>query len=451
MDNITNNKLAKEFTIKELIKFSLPSIVMMLCMSAYTIVDGIFVARFVGTDALSALNIVYPLVGVAMAIAIMFATGGAAIVSKQMGENEKDKANNSFSIILYTMLAICFILVALSLIFLDDIILLLGASEDLTLLPLCRAYLIPMLIVAPLAMLQALFQTFFVVAGRPTIGFGLTALAGVVNIILDYVFMGPMQMGIIGASLGTAIGMTIPSIVGIIFFIRNKNGLHLLFKPKFNSKVIMKACTNGSSEMVTNLSASVVTVLFNLYMMKTLGSAGVSAITIVGYTQFLLNALYFGFSIGIAPIISYHFGAQNNDYLKKLVKMCVKFTLISAIFIFVISISSAKLLAQVFATEGSEVYTIAVRGLMLVAPAYIFSGINILASGTYTALSDGLTSAIISFSRTLVFTISSLFLLTYLLGSDGLFLSLVVAEILSIILVGLITFYKVKKKSYILK
>ena len=278
-----NQSLSRNFTFGQLVWYALPSIIMMVFMSLYTIVDGFFVARFVSTDALSAINIVYPVINLILGVSIMLATGGSAVVARLMGEGRHQEARENFSLIVVVGVIAGVVISAVGMLFTDQIIRLLGGSGDL--LPLCRSYLQILLLFAPAYILQMLFQAFTMTAGKPALGMISTILAGVVNGILDYLLIVPLGMGIAGAALATAAGYLVPAAIGIIFFIRNKEGLHFA-KPKFRGQVLRQSCLNGSSEMVTNLSTSVVTFLFNILMLHYLGSDGVASITIVLYTQF---------------------------------------------------------------------------------------------------------------------------------------------------------------------
>ena len=437
-----NNNLAKEFDLKSLLRFSAPSIAMMVFTSLYTIVDGIFVSNLVGTDALSAINICYPLLSLFYAISIMFSTGGCAVVSIQLGEGNSKKANRLFAFITLSALVVTAALAVVSFIFLEPLLTFLGCSE--TLMPLCKSYLSVLLVFAPVLTLQILFQSFFVAAGKPALGLILTVSAGISNMILDYVFMAHFNSGISGAALATAAGYFIPAIGGVIFFLKNRNGLCFSL-PQADFKALLKSCTNGSSEMVTNLSTSITTMLFNITMMKHLGNDGVAAITAVLYSQFLLTALYLGFSVGVAPILSYHYGAGNCAYLNNLKRICYKFVLATSVLSFVLAFSMSNPLASLFSENNQNVHELIKHGMMLFSVGFIFSGFNIFTSAFFTALSDGLTSAIVSFSRTFLFIIAGLYLMMAILGIDGLWLSIPFAELCAFVIS--IIFLKAKQKT----
>lgn len=302
----TENPLSRDFDIKSLLKFAFPTIVMMLFMGLYTIVDTIFVARFAGTNALSALNIVCPVINLMVGLGTMLATGGSAIVARKMGAGEHIRASRDFTLIICVGALLGVIIAVLGIAFIDRTIWGLGAGRIL--FPYCREYLFVLLLFTPASIMQVLFQNLIVTAGRPGIGMALGVSAGAANILFDYIFMVPLQMGIKGAALGTGIGYLIPTVAGILFFTAGNGSLHFK-KPVMDISVLAGGCANGFSEMVSQAASAVTTFLFNRIMMKLLGEDGVAAITIIIYTQFLLTALYIGFSMGVAPVISYNYAA----------------------------------------------------------------------------------------------------------------------------------------------
>lgn len=426
-----NNTIAKEFTVSSLLRFAFPTMVMMMFTSLYTIVDGIFVSRFVGTNALSAVNIVYPLINVVIGVGVMLATGGSAVIARQMGEGKNEDARRNFSfLVLFGVLA-GVVIGVLGLLFTRPIVLMLGASEALV--GYCEEYLRILLLFAPAMMLQLLFQTFFVTAGKPMLGLLLTVGAGVTNAVLDYVLIVPLQMGIRGAALATVTGYLLPSVFGVVYFLRRKEGLHFI-RPRFNGKVLRESAFNGMSEMVTNLSMGIITFLFNITMMRYLGEDGVAAITIVMYSQFLLTSMFLGFSMGVGPVVSYNYGSANHPQLKKVFKICIWSVGISSVVILVCSLLFSSSLVGVFTPKDSPVYAIASRGFLLFSVNYLFAGVNIFASAFFTALSDGKVSAIISLMRTFVFIVLGMLLLPLFLQVDGIWLAVPFAELLSILL-----------------
>lgn len=437
--------IGQKFTPLSLLKFAFPSMIMMVFMSLYTIVDGIFISKYVGSGGLSSVNIVYPMFSLLLAVGIMLATGGSAVVAKEMGQGNTKKAREHFSFLTTTGLLVSVLFLIVGVFFGRNISYLLGANDNL--IEHCNTYLKILLLFAPAGMLQALFQSFFVTAGKPRFGLFVTVLGGVTNAVLDYVFMGPMDMGVAGAALATGIGQLIPALSGLIYFSFGKGDIHFT-KFKVDMKSLWEASINGSSEMVTNISNAVVTYLFNITMMKMAGEEGVAAITIIMYAQFLFNALYFGFSMGTAPVLSFQYGAKRNVELQKLSKICTSFVLISSVMVTLISFVSAKTVVGIFVLPQSEAYAITVPGFILFAISYLFSGYNIYSSSFFTALSDGKTSAIISFVRTFVCIIASLLILPRIIGINGVWLAIPLAEFLTF---GLSYYYQRGQKLVIKK
>lgn len=424
------NSISKDFKFFSLLRFALPTIIMMIFMSLYTIIDGIFISRMVGSFALSSSNIIYPMTNILMAVGIMLATGGSAVIARKLGEGKEQEANKNFTMIILTGLTAGILGMLLGNLFLEPLCRMLGATD--TLLPYSTSYLGILMAFAPMCMLQMLFQSFFVTAGHPQLGLCLTIAGGIANMVLDYVFMGPLQMGVAGAALATGIGQTIPALVGLMYFLIQKKGLHFV-KPSFDLRVLGESCFNGSSEMVTNLSSAIVTYLFNIIMLRLAGEIGVAAITVVLYGQFLFNALFLGFSIGVAPVISFNLGLRNEERLKRVYGICMRFVVAASLVITVAAVLGAPLIAQVFLKKGAEGYDLTRRGCALFALSYLFAGTNILASGIFTALSDGRRSALISFLRTFVFIVAAVLILPVILNTDGVWLSIPLAETLTLV------------------
>ncbi len=424
-ETMSKNAISKSFTFPSLIRFTLPTMVMMVVFSLYTIVDGVFVSRFVGTNALSGINIVFPAVSLTYAIAIMLATGGSAIIAKKLGEGDSLGARQDFS--MFTLIAVItgVVLAVIGLLFLEPIVRMLGATD--LLMGYCMDYLRILLFFFPMSMLQLVYQAFFVTEGKPNIGLGLTIGSGAANILLDYLFIVPMGMGIAGAAWGTAIGQSIPAVAGTLYFMRKKANLRFT-RPKFSWRTLGLGCFNGSSEMVTNLSGSITTLLFNLAMIHFAGEDGVAAMSIVLYAQFLFIALYFGFSQGVAPVISYHYGSQNPGEIKKLFRYSMIFVCTTSVAVMALAIFSAPYITSVFAPRDSAVYNMTVHGFLLFSVSFLLSGVNIFASAFFTALSNGKLSALISFLRTFVFIVAGIMLLPFVLGLDGVWLSIPFAE-----------------------
>ncbi len=426
------NPLAKNFTAISLIKFALPSMVMMLFMGLYTIIDTIFIARFIHTNALSSINIVCPVINLIVGLGTMLATSSSAIIAKKMGNKKLEEAKSNFTFIIITGLVIGIIITVIGFLFLDEIIYGLGAST--VLFPYCKDYLSIQLIFAVFNIMQVLYQNLLVTAGKPTLGLLLAILAGTVNIIFDYIFIVLLQIGIKGAAIGTGIGYLIPTIIGTIFFLTKKSELHFCI-PKIDISVLRKSCSNGASEMVSQCSTAITTFLFNITMMKLLGEDGVAAITAIIYSQFLLTTLYIGFSMGIAPIISYNYGSGNIKRLKKIVRICFYFITGISIFVFLFSMFYRKNIARIFAKNNKNVFEIIKMGFSIFSFSFLFSGYNIFASSLLTALSNGKLSAIISFLRTFGFITIFLLILPKFLKATGIWLAVPFAELLTLMLV----------------
>lgn len=423
--------ISREFTTGELLRFAAPSIVMMLFLSMYTIVDGFFISRYVGTAALSATNIVYPLIGFFLAVGIMFATGGSAVVASEMGRGEHQEANGHFTAVVLAAVGFSILAGAICLGFTEPVLDFLGAGADTRVH--ARQYITVLLWFMPMSMLQCLFQSFLVTAGRPGLGLGLTVGAGLANMVLDYLFIVPLGLGIAGAALATSIGYCIPALGGLWFFVRNKSGLRFS-RPLWDFPVLLKSCANGASEMVTNLASSIITVIFNLILMAWIGTDGVAAITVIMYTQFLMVAFFMGFSIGVAPVYGFHYGAGNYDYLKHIRDHCIRFVLGASVVVCAVSFLSSGTIAVIFAPRGSLTAQLVDRGMRLFSLSFLFAGYNIFASALFTALSDGRTSALISFARTFFFILVGIWLMTTLFALDGLWLAIPFAELVTAVL-----------------
>ena len=429
--------IEKEFNAGSLLMFSLPSIIMLVFMSLYTIVDGIFISHFVGDNGLSATNISYPAISVIIAIGVMLGTGGCAAVAKQMGEGKIDMARRSFSFLIAAGIVLGILCMVIGNVWLTPLLHLMGATDIL--LGYCQDYLSILLYFAPACILQLMFQSFFVAAGKPNIGLITTIAGGVTNAVLDYLLMGPMHMGISGAALATGMGQLIPSLTGIVFFIFYRKDLYFV-RFGFYKKLLLQSCLNGSSEMVANMATAVVTLLFNIVMLRLAGETGVAAITILFYGQFVFNALYLGYSMGVAPVISFNYGKQNYRRLLRLFHICVAFIMISSAVITIIALVSSPFVIEAFVSSDSETYHMAFRGFIIFAFNFLFAGINIFSSSFYTALSDGKTSAFISFLRTFGFLTGCILILPMILGTDGVWLSVPIAEFLTMF----IAVYKLK-------
>ena len=436
------NPLSQNFTLKSLLKFSFPTILMMIFMGLYTVVDTIFVARFVDTNALSALNIVCPVINLIVGLGTMLATGGSAIVARKMGAGEHTRAAQDFTLIISAGILSGVLIAVLGTVFTPRIVWGLGASRIL--FPYCKEYLFILLLFTPASILQVLFQNLIVTAGRPGMGMVLGVSAGIVNILLDYLFMVPLHMGIKGAAFGTGIGYMIPAVIGLWFFSAKRGSLHFR-KPVIDFSVLAESCTNGFSEMVSQAATAVTTFLFNRIMMRLLGENGVAAITIIIYTQFLLSALYIGFSMGVAPVISYNYGKQDGRQLKNVFSICMRFIVFVSVTVFAAAFIFGSSLVGIFAEKGMPVYEIARNGFLIFPFSFLFCGLNIFTSAAFTALSNGKLSAILSFLRTFGLITVLLFTLPNVLGVTGVWLAVPTAELITMV-VALVFLHQNREK-----
>ena len=427
-----NNTLSRQFKAGSLLRYAMPSVFMMMIFSMYSVVDGMFISKFVSTDALAGLNIVFPITNLLVAICIMIAHGGNAIISKYMGEGDMNKARQVFTALPLVALGFGGIIMLFGLLYTTPIAYFLGANEAT--IDHAVAYGRTMLMFVPFSVLQMMYQTYFVTAGKPHLGLILTLISGVTNVILDYVFIIPCNMGIAGAALATCIGQSIPAIFGTLYFLFKRNGTLYYVIPKISIRDLMKTLSNGSSEMLSNISVAITTFMFNIEMREFLGEDGIAAVTIIQYTQFLLTSLFMGYSAGVAPVVGYKYGANDRKQQKVIFKISMIFIGVASLIIFTLSMLLRGPLTQIFAEKGSNVYNLATYGFLLFAPSYLFVGYNIFASAYFTAFSNGFISALLSFMRTLLFLIICLIVLPLIWKVNGVWLAVPVAEGLAIIL-----------------
>ncbi len=436
------NKLAQNFNFFGLIKFALPTMVMVFFASLYVMVDGVFVSRFINTNALSAINIVYPLLSILYAIAAMFASGGSALVAKKMGEQKNLKAKRYFTLIIISSAVFGFIFAMICLLFIKPIIYLLGS--DNLIYNYCYRYIVPILIFAPLCILQMMFHSFFIAAGKPKTGLAVSLAGGTANIIFDYIFIVVLNMGVTGAAYGTVLGFFIQSLFGILYFMFKRTGTLFFVKPILNFYVVFKSCYNGVAGFIGNLAISVTTFLFNIEMMKYLGVDGVAAITIILYAEFILMSTFYGYASGVAPVFSYNYGSKNIYQLKNIFKISVAFVLCFSVIIFLLSFPAASYIIEVFAREGSNVFKYSLKGFRLFAISFFFTGTNVFSATMFTAFSNGKVAATIMLLRTFVFLSSAIILLPLVIGVNGIWLAVPTAEFLSVI-VSLFYFVKYRR------
>lgn len=424
------NRLATNFKLFSLLKYAAPTMCMMVFMGFYTIVDTLFVSRFVGADALAAINICTPVLYMVVGLAGMLSTGASAIIGRKMGEGNPAGARQTFSFIIAFGTVLSVVIAVAGTLCAEPILRALGASGRL--MPHCMDYLRIQFLFVPANILGVLFQNLFVTAGRPGLGLSLSLAAGLLNIALDYLFIVPLELGVAGASLGTGIGYLLPAAGGIIFFAKNKGGLHFV-RPEANFRELGKSCLNGASEMVSQLSTAVTTLFFNLTMMRLAGEDGVAAITVIIYSQFLLTTIFMGFAMGVAPVFSYNYGSGSGHMMKRIFRICIGIIGVISVCVFAASMLFGPAIAGLFDPFGTEVYTLASGGFRIFPFSFLFCGFNIFASALFTALSNGKASAAISFLRTFGFLIAALLILPRMLGITGVWLTVPLAEALSFV------------------
>ena len=439
-----NIQLSEHFTYRKLIKFTVPTIIMMIFTSIYGVVDGIFVSNCVGPNAFAAVNLIIPALMILGTIGFMIGTGGSALVSKTIGEGNKEKANRYFSMLIYLLVIIGILLTILGIALIEPMTRLLGADESI--FSECITYGRTLLLFLVPFVLQNAFQSFLIVAEKPTFGLIISIVAGITNMILDFLLMKVFNIGVLGAALATGISQLVAVIIPIIYFFSKKNSILVLTKTKFEIKPILQTCSNGLSEMLTNLSMSLVNMLFNMQLMKYAGSDGVVAFGIIMYVSFIFSGTYLGYSIGTAPIIGYHYGAGNADELKSLLNKSIKLILITSVIMTGIAEILSKLLASIFVSYDIELLEITTNAIRIFATSYLISGFNIFSSSFFTALNNGVVSAIISFLRTLVLQVIMIFLLPLIWGINGIWMAVTISEILALFIS--ITFLVINKRKY---
>ncbi len=402
-------------------------------------------SNFLGTDALSAVSIAGPFLAIALAIGTMIATGGCALVPGRMGEGQMEKARQNFSFFMLFRVAISTLFCVLGILFWRPILYAMGADEALY--HLCEAYAVPIFLLIPFAMVSIVLQIFFVAAGRPGLGFGLSIAGGVTNIVLDYVLLAVFPLGVAGAAYASAAGYFLQSVIGVVFFLVNRKGSLYFVRPKFDGRALGKACSNGMNEMVGMLAVTVTMIAMHVILMRLVGSDGVAAAAIILSAQAILSAGYAGYVQGIAPVVSYHFGAENFSEMKRLTRAALKTVAGMSLLTFAIAFPLARPIALLFAENSAPVTEMAVRGTYIFAAAFLLMGFNLFASGFFTALNDGKTSAILSLFRTLISLILPLLILPRLWGVDGVWISMPVPEVLSILL-SVFYFRRMRNKYY---
>ena len=435
-------QLSEHFTYSKLLRFTFPSIIMMIFTSIYSVIDGLFVSNFAGKTALAAINIIYPFIMAVGALGFMMGTGGSALVGRLLGEGEKEKANKTFSLIVYTTAIAGILLSALAFLLVPTVSRLFGASGQL--LDYCILYGRICFLSMPCFMLQNVFQCFFITAEKPRLGLDVVLSAGITNMVLDFLFVAVFGLGLKGAAIATVCGEIIGGLVPILYFAGRNHSLLRLGRTSFDAGSILKTCTNGSSELMTELSSSVVTVLYNTQLMKIAGENGVAAYSTIMYVNFIFVAIFLGYSLGSAPIISFHYGAGNHDELKNMRKKSLRLIAVWGIGMTIISHIFALPFARFFVGYDSELLAMTIHGFRIYAFVYLLNGFNLFGSSFFTALNTGMVSATISFLRTLVFEVICILLLPVFFGIDGIWSAVLVAEALALCVTN---FFLITKRS----
>lgn len=439
-----NIQLSDHFDTKKLLRFTLPSIAMMIFTSIYGVVDGFFVSNYAGKIPFAAINLIMPFLMILGTVGFMFGTGGSAIVAKTMGEGDREKANRFFSLFIYFSTAIAVILALMGIIFIEPVSILLGAEGEM--IKNCVTYGRIILCALPFFVLQLEFQSFFITAEKPNLGFISTIASGVTNMLLDWLLVAVFSLGLEGAAFATAISQVVGGTIPLVYFTRRNDSLLRLGKTSFDGRAIGKACINGSSEFMSNISMSLIGMIYNIQLLEYAGENGVAAYGVMMYVNFIFASAFIGYSIGVAPVVGFHDGAGNHSELKGILRRSLRIVAVFSACMTVVAQLLAIPLAQLFVGYDSELMNLTVSGFRICAFCYLFMGTAIFSSGFFTALNDGVTSAIISFLRTLVFQCSAVVLLPQIFGINGVWMSIVVAELMAVVLSTV--FLVIKRKKY---
>ena len=439
-------QLSDHFTYKKLLRFVLPSIIMMVFTSIYGVVDGLCVSNFVGKTPFAAINLIMPFVMIFGGIGFMFGTGGSALVAKTLGEKQPEKANRYFTMMVWVTLIVGIIISIIGVVFMRPISVLLGADEAM--LEDCVVYGRIVIAFNTAFMLQNLFQSFLIAAEKPRLGLVATLAAGFTNMILDVLFVGAFHWGVAGAAIATGISQCVGGIIPFVYFLRPNDSLLRLTKTRLKWRPILAASANGSSELVSNITASVVGMLYNFQLLKYAGQDGVAAYGVLMYVEFIFVAIFVGYSIGSAPIISYHYGAENHAELKNMLHKSILLMLGGGVLMLIAAQLLAGPLAHMFVGYDKELFDMTVHGFRIFSLFVLFAGFNIFASSFFTALNNGGVSAAISFLRTFVFKFSAVLLMPLLFKLDGIWWATVVAEVLAFVLSAAFILGKRQKYHY---
>ena len=424
-----SNAYEKPVTLKNIVKFAVPTIAMTVFMSFYTMVDGLFVSNLIGTDALSAINLTAPVIQLVTAVSTMLATGGSAVIMKKMGEQKTDEAKEDFTFLIIVNVMVGLVMCAAGYLAMDFIFA--GMNLSPAVEGYCVEYLSRYLIFTVPILLMNNFTLYMIASEKAVLSLICSVTGGILNMALDYVFIAGLDMGIGGAAVATGLGYSVTAVAGLFVFSRKKSLLHFK-KPVFRIRVLGSAASNGCSEMATALVTGIVTMMFNWTMLHYVGEDGVAAVTIIMYVLMFASSLYTGYSYGVAPMLSFYYGEQNREKLKKLVGLSMKVIAVISVITAAASFVMTRPLVSVFARTDNPVYDLAVTGNRICTAALFFIGFNIFASGMFTALSNGIVSAVLAFSRSFVFMLITMIVLPLLLGVNGIWLATPAAELMAL-------------------
>lgn len=440
-------QLSEHFTYRKLLKFTFPSMVMMVFSSIYGVVDGIFVSNFAGKMPFAAINLIMPYIMMFGTLGIMIGTGGTALITKTLGEGKREAANRLFSLLVYVSAGVGLVLTVISILLLRPAAIFLGAEGEM--IQECVNYGMYTLPAMTALILQNEFQSFCAAAEKPGLGLGLTVAAGLTNIILDALFVGIFGWGLIGAAVATSISQCVGGILPVLYFARPNSTVLRLTRTRMDGGALFKTCTNGCSELMSNLSMSLVSMLYNFQLMRYAGEDGVAAYGVIMYVNFIFIAVFLGYSIGVAPVVGYHYGAGNHDELKNLFRKSMVVMLVMSVVLTAAAEGMAGLLAGIFVSYDKALFDMTKWAFMVYSLSFLVCGFNIFGSSFFTALNNGLVSAVISFLRTLVWQAASVMILPGFFGVDGIWFSIVVAETEAFLMTGF-CFVKFKDKYHYL-
>lgn len=439
-------QLSDHFSYGRLLRFTAPSVVMLIFTSIYGVVDGFFVSNFVGKTAFTAVNFIMPFLMIIGAVGFLFGTGGGALIAKTMGEGDREMANRQFSLVVYVSLGMGILFSVLGLLFVRPCAVLLGAEGEL--LEYSVRYARVILLAIPAYVLQYEFQCLFASAQKPKLGLYVTVAAGLTNMALDALFVAVFSWGLEGAAAATALSQCVGGLLPLLYFARPNTSLLRLMRTRWMGRVMLQVCTNGSSELMSNISMSLVGMLYNVQLLRYAGEDGVASYGVLMYVNFVFQAVYIGYSVGVSPVISFHYGAGNRPELHGLLRKSGLVIAVAAVLMFLAAALSAGPLSAIFVGYDAELYELTIHAFSIYSFSFLFAGFAVFGSAFFTALNDGLTSALISFLRTLVFQVAAVLVFPILWGVDGIWLSIVAAEAMAVAAAGFFLVFKRKKYGY---